>query len=240
MSEEAKAVALNIFSNALWALLIAVPPLLIWIVSMFSRYLVGGKFRRAGVIAFFPDRDSYASDRKLNLEDYLKTAAHSLTYAGHWLAISTDHRNTLTALSEMVAAGRKIDIVMLDQNLSNEMVAVYARFFSRSDADLRERISSAWTKVIAWRDGLSSDGRRLVTLRSHTEFVSNSAFMFDEDQRSQKILIDQKIWGLDRADSFGIELSFDRGRSSNKSMPSLYRRYSQSIRKLRHSARLVP
>ena len=230
--------AIGIASNAIWAL-IAITPVLVWLAyNKIKGITLGAKFMRSGVVFYFPNRDSYARDRKLSLEEYLETAEKSLTYVGHWLAVSTDQRNTLNTLESMAKSGKVIQIVMLESNLSYDLLCAYARFFNRPPEIMRSDIKSSWDKIIEWHTTLGSREKGYVLLCSHSEFVSNSAFLFDENLNHQKILIDQKLWGQDRGNSYGIELHFEKKNEGKKSH-DLFFRYRKSIINLRDISKKI-
>lgn len=237
MDEFIGSVIANIVSNILWVLILSAVPVIFLLRNFLLGLLLGPKLRRAGVVSFFPDRDSYAKDRKLSLEDYVKTAKKTLCYAGHWLAVSADHRKILDSFEGVVRSEGRITIVMLDPNLNDELLAAYSKFFSRPREDLRQQISASWARIEGWKRTVGERDRQRITLKRHSEFVSNSAFFFDEGLKSQKILVDQKIWGLDRAMSFGLELACDP-KKKHKSC-SLFSRYANSIANLQQISTVV-
>lgn len=183
-----------------------------------------------GVSNFFPNRESYQKDRELSFLEYISSAKNSLSYCGHWLAFSIDQHNTLESLCELAQSGKSVQLILLDPNLPAEVLATYATYFNESEEYLRNQICNTWDKVTAAKKVLGNKAQSCLELRKHQEFISYSSFWFDKDHTQQHILIDVKIFGISRRDSYGIELKPMIG--AVKSNTSLFERYSRSIESL--------
>lgn len=219
----------GVLGNLVWFLvlgLVSACGFLSWKLRKLSGLV--SRMMKSGITDFFPDRDSYTRDRRLSLEDYLQTAKTDLTYIGHWMAVSIDQRHTLDSIKDILHSGKNVGLILLSKNLSPEILASYARFFGKSEADFQFQIDSGWATLQKWKSTLGTDELKSLTIKSHGEFICHSAFVFDKGQSGGKILIDQKIWGLDRKNSFGFELSCKEDEKQNSR--TLFDRYSRSLR----------
>lgn len=228
----------GVLGNLVWYIILflaGVCGFLGWKLRKLSAFI--SRMVRSGITDFFPDRDSYTRDRKMNLEQYIKTAKTDLTYIGHWMAVSTDQRHTLDAIKTMLQSGKKIALILLSKDLPQDILASYARFFGKTDAEFQSQVESGWAVIQRWRLALGADEAKMLTIKAHGEFICHSAFMFDRGQDVSKILIDQKIWGLDRKNSFGFELSYKNGAKSSEK--TLFERYSNSLEGLADRAFVV-
>ncbi|MGP8436152.1 hypothetical protein ACT2FY_18205 [Paraburkholderia fungorum] len=228
----------GVLGNAVWFVFLPILMALAawsWKLKKLSGFV--SRMMRSGVTDFFPDRDSYTRDRKGNLEQYLQTAKTDLTYIGHWMAVTIDQRHTLDTIKSMLQNGKQISLILLNNNLPSDTLASYARFFGKTDTEFQSQIESGWNVIRKWRQTLGADEAKLLTIKFHVEFICHSAFVFDRGQESGKILIDQKIWGLDRKNSFGFEVSSARGDKSGER--TLFERYSKSLKGLADHATVV-
>lgn len=180
-----------------------------------------------GVSNFFQNRESYQKDRKLSFIEYISSAKNSLSYCGHWLAFSIDQHNTLESLCGLAQEGKSVQLILLDPNLPAEVLRTYATYFNESEEYLRNQICNNWEKVLAAKKMLGEKAQSCLELRKHQEFISYSSFWFDKNHVQQHILIDVKIFGISRRDSYGIELKPTN--ESVRSDASLFERYSRSI-----------
>jgi hypothetical protein len=187
-----------------------------------------------GVRNFFPSRESYAVDRPLAFADYLVSARKSLRYFGHWLAFTIEQHHTLQTLCNMAESGKEVQLVLLDPNLPDPILSMYARYLGEDLGTLRNQIRTSWQKVQEARANMSARGRERLDLRRHIEFIPYSAFWFDKNQDAPHILVDMKLYGASRKDAYGIELHPVPQASSRYS--SLYERYADSLGKLEDSS----
>ncbi len=183
-----------------------------------------------GIRNFFPSRESYAADRRLAFSDYLQSAKRNLRYFGHWLAFTIEQNYTLNTLCKMAESGKAVQLILLDPELPDNVLAMYARYLGDDLESLRAEIRTTWTKLLEARDSLSAHGREFLGLRAHQEFIPYSAFWFDRDQDAPHILIDMKLYGASRKDAYGLELHPVTETSSR--YPSLYQRYADSLARL--------
>lgn len=183
-----------------------------------------------GISNFYPNRDSYQKDRGQSFLEYISSAKNSLSYCGHWLAFSIDQHNTLESLCKLAQEGKHVQLILLDPNLPAELLKTYATYFNESEDYLRNQISNTWDKVTTARKMLGEKHQTCLELRKHQEFISYSSFWFDRDHVQQHILVDVKIFGISRRDSYGIELKPTS--SDSDCNASLFKRYSKSIESL--------
>lgn len=183
-----------------------------------------------GITDFFPSRESYAADRKLAFEDYIKSARKSLQYFGHWLAFTMEQHHTLDTLCAMANAGKHVQLTLLDPDLSPSVLTAYAHYFGEDELALQLRLQTAWQRIREAKARLGHDGRKCLELRRHQEFIPYSAFWFDRDQDDSHILVDMKIYAASRKDAYGVELRPIKGTTSR--YPSLFARYATSLTRL--------
>lgn len=183
-----------------------------------------------GIRNFFPSRESYATDRSLAFVDYLCSAKFELIYIGHWLAFTVEQHNTLQALVQQAKAGVHIRLILLDEELSQDVLATYARYFCEDEAKLRSDVAETWRRVRIAQRELGAADQAYFELRAHREFIPYSAFWFDPARDGEHILIDMKLFALARRDAYGIELHPTTTTTSR--YPSLFRRYADSLRHL--------
>lgn len=181
----------------------------------------------SGVSNFFPNRDSYHKYRDITFLEYIASANHTLSYCGHWLAFTIDQHNTLDALCDLAKGKKHVQLTLLDPELSEEVLISYATYFNEDKDYLLNQIKNTWNKVETAKKNLDTQSQENFELRKHKEFISYSSFWFDKGHENQHILIDAKIFGISRRDSYGVELKPSKNLVSSNI--SLFDRYSKSI-----------
>jgi hypothetical protein len=235
MSEFFKDALVDIASNIIWIIILTAGSCLLYLVKNgFKTLKLFIRLKKNGIISFFPNRDSYTRDRPQSLEKYLETAEHSLLYVGHWLAVSIDQKNILDTFRNILLNKKTVTIVMLSDNLNPEIITKYANFFGRPAEDIKKQIENCWAIIDEWRLKLGAEEQKKLILKVHSEFIGHSAFLFDLGQKKSKALIDQKLWGLDRKNSYGIE--FIANQKIDAEENTLFFRYMNSIIKLNDHA----
>lgn len=184
-----------------------------------------------GVRNFFPSRESYSTDRSLAFSDYIRSAKYEFTYFGHWLAFSVEQHNTLETLIQQAKRGVLVRLVLLDPNLSPDVLATYSRYFGEDSSKLGNKVNETWMRVKAAQLELGASDRDNFKLFSHSEFIPYSAFWFDPNHLGEHILIDTKLFAAPRRDAYGIELHPTKDESSR--YPSLFHRYANSLSHLK-------
>lgn len=233
MTELYSNIGANLLSNGIWIGLGLTLSILIFLIANGRKlFLLQVRLWQHGLISFFPTRDHYTRDRPLSLEKYLETAEYSLIYAGHWLAGSTQ-RDTLVALKKLLLLKKKVTLVLLSASLKEDVRQAYANFFGTDAANIKKDIESSWKLVSEWTNSLGSDEREHLTVKAHSEFIGHSAFGFDFGQKTTKVLIDQKLWGMERKNSYGFEFIKSKKDTTENSLLS---RYQTSITKLSNNA----
>lgn len=211
------------------ALFILITPLLAVIKS--KKLL--NRLKNAAVKFIYTNRDSYTKDRKKSFEKYIESAEISFLYFGHWLAVSLDQKNTLNSLEKILNSERKATIIMIKKDLDESLINYYSELYNEDPENLKRNIKQNWNDVLNWRDSLSTIQQSNLSLREHTKKVSFSAFSFDRESPKNHILIDQKIWGLKRRDSFGIELCKKMSKGKER---TLYCRYAECLLNLERTS----
>lgn len=189
-----------------------------------------------GIRNFYPSRESYTKDRDLAFIDYIQSAQKSLHYYGHWLAFTNDQHGISDTLCQMAESGKEINLILLDPSLPREIWVTYGRYLGEDASKLREAVEITWKKFSVAKQSLSKLGQKNLRLKRHIEFIPYSAFWFDKDHSHQHILIDMKLYGATRKDTYGMELQPVKASSSRT--PSLFDRYAESLQRL--EARVKP
>jgi hypothetical protein len=165
------------------------------------------RLKNAGVSNIFPTRSSYAMYRKeRSISDYVKTTNHELIYVGFWLAEGIEIDTILAAIQQLLQGGRTIELILLDENLSDLFSEKTAEYLALTPQSLRGRLAQAWNDLRRIRNALPDHLKTRFILRKHDEMLTSSAFVFDLNTSSAKTLVDFKLYGAGRARSFGIEL----------------------------------
>jgi hypothetical protein len=183
-----------------------------------------------GIQNFFPSRESYTTDRRLAFNDYLSSAQHSFIYIGHWLAFTVEQHNTLDTLVTQAKSGKQVKLILLDENLSQDVLATYARYFGETEEKLRSEVKETWRRVRVAQQELGTSEYSRFEIRAHKEFIPYSAFWFDPSRDGEHILIDMKLFASPRRDTYGLELRPTENTTSR--YPSLFKRYAESLQRL--------
>ncbi len=128
--------------------------------------------------------------------------------------------------------------MLLDENLSPDVLSTYARYFGEDEPKLRAEVAETWRRVRLAQRELGASEQRQFELRAHREFIPYSAFWFDPRHEGEHILIDMKLFALPRRDAYGVELHPQPITSSR--YPSLFQRYADSLHCLQDLSRSLP
>jgi len=174
----------------------------------------------SGVINFFPSRKTYISHRDHGkASEYIKGTKYELIYTGFWLASSTEMGNIIEVIKQLVENNIKVIIILMDP--SANCIDHFSNYTGLGKKDIIGRINSSIEKFISMYNSLSIEGKNNFQLRLHNVPLSSSSFIIDKDHEQGKILVDFKIYGLSRDDSFGIEVQnkksilYDKFKKSN-------------------------
>jgi hypothetical protein len=206
--------------------------LLSW--STFSLFWsITKRMKATGVSGFFATRADYSRCRKeKTIGEYIRTAEKELIYVGFWLAHGVEMENILQEIERLLNRC-PVELVFLDQNLSDELGEKIAGYLGMPPANLKSRLQNAWSDVLSFREKLPSDMKSRFAVRRHREFTASSAFIFDSGGEQAKTLVDFKLFGAGRASSFGIELRSGGGDDC------LYRRITGSFHEIRKKSEMA-
>jgi hypothetical protein len=187
---------------------------------------VAPRMRRAGVSNIFASRAEYVRNRTpSSATEYMGTAKHEVVYVGFWLAQAGEIEPLHRALRSLLDRSVRVTLVLLDAELPEAQCERVAAVLDLSAAGLRDRLQNAWGDLMAFRRGLPANVASRLTLRGHGEHLQASAFIFDRGHPTAKTLVDFKLYGMGRQDSFGIELRPPK----RDSEVSLYARATRSF-----------
>jgi len=189
------------------------------------------RLKDTGVSNFFTSRSDYALFRKQKtISDYISTARKELVYVGFWLAKAVEIENIQDKLRELLDRGCTVELVFLDRNLDPTLRSKIAACLGMSQDSLVGRLDCTWSDMRSFRDDLPEEVKPRFILRSHQEFISSSALIFDPATEHAKTLVDFKLYGAGRQNSFGIELK------PSKLPNSLYERVTDSFLEVRRES----
>ncbi len=228
----------GVIANAIYAAIASALLIAAFLIKNVNRLLFHIRIIKSGFINFFPNRDSYTKDRGISLEEYLTSINSDLIYIGHWLSASIEQRNTFEALKEILKSGKSITLIFLSKDLPEHLEIEYAKFFGNDIKEFKNEINSGWATLLKWHSNLGTDEKSKIFILEHKNMICHSAFLLDSQSDKGKILIDQKIWGLKRKNSFGFELSkFNKRKKADK---DLYERYYDSLNLIKsNSSRII-
>ena len=182
-----------------------------------------GRLRSYGISNLFARRSDYVRYRKqATIAEYLETAKHSITYVGFWLAHGTEMENISTYMPELLKQGRTVTFVLMQPNSAH--LETLSAYMGIPADQVARRIKVALDKFQETKQSLSPSAGDRFSVRVHNAPITASAFLLDLDHPSAKILVDFKVYGHSREDSFGIEL---RGPDS-----PMFRKFATSYRSI--------
>lgn len=198
--------------------------------ALFNLFFSLTRLQRAGLYNFITSRSDY---RLLkggeSIPKYISGAKHSLVYVGFWHAKGIEMENIKDALSDLLNKGCRVELVLLSDDITDEKVEIVAKYLGISDSSFRTRLTEAWKFVFEMEKGLSRSSGKLI-IKKHSEAIYASCFIIDEDFATTKLLVDIRIFGMGRENSFAMELV--KTDDSN----SLYQRFLKSFTNLRNAA----
>lgn len=176
------------------------------IASLRFFWRVARRMRDNGVINFFSNRSEYTRYRENGtIREYLKSSERDILYVGFWFAHGVEMSNIGEFLSGVVNTGKSVRIVLL--NPSSSCIDSLARYLNTSKDSLISRLEAALKAIHSARAGISPEKQNRFELLLHDELITASAFILDMDNPSveARILVDYKIYGSDRDNTYGIE-----------------------------------
>lgn len=165
------------------------------------------RLSRTGVTNFFASRAEYSQYRKqTTVTEYMATAREELTYVGFWLAPAVEFEDLHHHLRKLLDRRVRVTLVLLDAGIDEDQRTKIGAALGISADALRDRLDNAWSELSRFKGALPAEARARLTLASHQEHLTASAFVFDRDRPFAKTLMDVKLYGIGRQSSFGIEL----------------------------------
>lgn len=169
--------------------------------------LLGLRLHRYRVCNVFLSRADYAKYRpQRTIAAYLNTAEHEVVYVGFWLAQGSEFESVYAAIESLVLRGRSVRLVLMSETARDSTWDATARYHAIDSAELKQRVTASWLKARQLRDKLQAVGIRGFSLARHDEFLSASAFLFDNGTNTAKMLVDIKFNGVPRSATIGLEL----------------------------------
>lgn len=189
------------------------------------------EFSKAGGVNFFSSRKSYTKYRDHGTpSEYISKCKSSVYYIGFWLSHSTEVGSAINTFREVLESGRKVTIVLL--NPDSDVILPCSQFLGLNPSELKSRINNSLDKFIELHHILSSSAKKNLTIKVHNIPISSSAFLLDSELGSGgRTLLDVKLYGFSRDDSFGIEF-INQGRQ-------LYDKVTKSFLEIEDSATTI-
>lgn len=137
------------------------------------------------------------------ISKYVNEAENSLDYYGIQF-YTVEDGGVIAGLKTFVEGGGRFSCFFLRPN--STLVPYYSRFLNRSESVLREQLEDTKRKLLECKRSLHADAQSRFKIHTHEELLTASCFVFDRDKGAPKILIDHKLFGQDRAMSYGVEI----------------------------------
>jgi hypothetical protein len=186
-----------------------IPPLRRWIFrsvqSVGHTWNSARRLVSAGVFAFYARRSDYVKHRRQStISEYLDTSKRSIAYVGFWLAHGTEIEDIANTIPRLLQNGRSVSLLFMDP--ASPHLASLSEYLNIDAQQIAQRIRASIGKFSRARQDLNPAERDRLSLRIHHAPLTASAFLIDIDTPQAKILVDVKIFGLSRDDSYGMEL----------------------------------
>jgi hypothetical protein len=187
-----------------------------------------GRLRRSGVRHLITSRAEYRYLRGgETIPQYLSSVTRSLVYVGFWHAKGIEMDNLEATFTTLVNRGCHVEIVLLDPAIDEVRAEVIAAYLGITLTSFRARLMEAWDQMRRYRLAIPAERREQFILRAHREAVYSSCFIIDHGAPNARILVDIKLYGIGRENSFAIELA------DPKLTNSLYDRFAISFQRIR-------
>jgi hypothetical protein len=173
------------------------------------RQFIGNSLRlqSAGVSYFIPSRTDFKHLKGgASITEYLSKLQKELIYVGFWHAKGIEHESIRNLYIELLRRGRQIVIVMLDPNCSPEILAGLSRHLAMTQGALVARLQESWRDMMSFQESLPPHLRTRFALLAHREILTASCQVIDRETPTAKALLDVKLYGQGREDTFAIEL----------------------------------
>lgn len=165
-------------------------------------------FFSSGGLNFFSNREAYTRHKDHGSADSYITqqTKAEIIYVGFYLAQSCDIGNILNCLVSLANKGISVKVVLLDPSSPN--ISATADFFMINKEHLVSCINETKNKLLrARRTSVSQDNKKKLSVYLHNKSITASAFIIDGTMpKVGRILLDHKLYGVPRENSYGIEL----------------------------------
>jgi len=161
---------------------------------------------KSGIINIFPSRKSYIERKDHGTAStYISQSKFSLYYIGFWLASSTEIGAILNEIKKLIFDSKKVFIVFIDPGASL-LINQSSIYLGLSSDEIKIRVENSLNKLLMLKENIQEEYKNNLVIKLHRVPLSASAFIIDSEQEKDcKILIDYKIYGSSRDDSYGIE-----------------------------------
>jgi hypothetical protein len=159
-----------------------------------------------GFVNFYNSREEYYTARRQGtLDRYMLTAKKEFVYIGFYLSAATDTSRLDGALRKLLERGCRIELILLDDALENQMLSIIENHIGIAAGTLRARLKHAHSHFIDFAASLSAEQRSRFVVRRHRNVITSSVMFLDWSEPDGRMLIDTKIAGAGRDKSFGME-----------------------------------
>lgn len=192
------------------------------------------RLRRAGLNYLIPSRAHYRFLHKgETIGKYLGGVQHTLIYVGFWHAKGVEMDNIRDAFRGLLEKGCTIELVLLSNEIEDAKIEIISKYLGIATSGFRSRVSEAWNYITELKKQLPKKDVGRFIVKAHKEAIYASCFIIDHDTASAKALIDIKIFGLSRENSFSMELV------KTEEENNLYNRFVTSFFKIIDAAEIV-
>ena len=160
----------------------------------------------AGIVNVFPNRKSYIQHKDHgNSNDYIMKANHSVLYVGYWLATGTEVGELTKALKELVNNQITVTLVFISP-YDEACLKICSNYIAIKPNQISERVKAVIKNLLEFKNGLNSEQRKYLVIKTHNVPLSATAFVIDHSKNDNcKILLDHKVYKGTRDSSYGIE-----------------------------------
>ncbi len=161
------------------------------------------RIKEAGVVKFYYDRKVLAEDVG-SIGDFINSARRNVTYVGCWLSSSLK-QDLIEVMKDKAINGVKF--VFCIHAPRTGAIREYASFFNSDEISVNTRIEDSILALYRAKCELPSEVSENIKIFWHTEMITTSFWLIDDETKNSKIQLDFKLVNsTSRWFSFGMEI----------------------------------
>jgi len=173
--------------------------------------LVSDLIPAAGLTAFYPSRDYYASHRRdaSSIDRYVATAKTSLIMVSINLSTGVTMDGVLDILRQKLdvdGSTFKVAISLLNP-FARHLMQSLAPTLSVEPYELARSIKEALKRLLKVKDSLPDHAQKRFSIRVHNTIPLGSAILIDHEERTGRIQIESKVYKAPFRQSFAFEVA---------------------------------